>query len=85
MKQRSGKGSIKSYEKTDSGILSSAGKSAISVNLTSLLKTNGANKPKGTVIRHVYDWRYLIRFDNEVYPRQREVRRIRICALISLM
>ena len=46
---------------------------AIAIVNTSLLPTNGINKMKATVLKHIYGWRYLFRFDNEVYPRQREV------------
>lgn len=47
--------------------------SAVPITQTSLLHTNGNNKVKATLLRHVYDWRYLFRFDAEVYPKQREV------------
>lgn len=46
---------------------------AIAVVHTSLLPTNGVNKLKATVLKHIYGWRYLFRFDNEIYPRQREI------------
>ncbi len=31
------------------------------------------NAPKGTIIKYVKDWIYIIRFQEEVWPRDREV------------
>lgn len=65
--ETSGSGSNKS------ALLANTGMEAVAYQLQSLCPTNGANKIKGSIVRHIYDWRYLIRFDNEVYPRQREI------------
>jgi hypothetical protein len=73
---------IKSYIKGGSqqahSTVTSTGMEALAYQMTSLCPTNGANKIKGCIVRHIYDWRYLVRFDNEVYPRQREVDLARI-------
>jgi len=68
---------IKSYIKGSpqkaASTVASTGMEVLAYQMQSLCPSNGSNKIKGCIMRHIYDWRYLIRFDNEVYPRQREI------------
>lgn len=65
---------VKKYNKIKEIELSTSEYISKPISQLSLLQTNGINKIKATIIKHIYDWRYLIRFHDEIYPKQREVK-----------
>ncbi len=67
------------YTNHDNNIIhlnGSSTRAARSINRHSLLQTNGVNRVRATLMRHIggsTGWKCLFRFHDEVYPRQREV------------